>query len=114
VKEIDSGPFQGVPRPRWRKAVLSEETNPVRVPGERIEQRTRLRIEQPLVAATLIIRGGVDTVEKLRQHAERTERAWALDGVPLLGVSVFAVLDMSLDDLLCRSSTCRCSQRRAA
>jgi hypothetical protein len=86
----------------WKETVLSEETNPARVPGERIEQRTRLRAEQPLVAATLIIRGGPDTVDKLRRHAERTERAWALDGVPLLGISVFAVLDMSLDDLLRR------------
>jgi hypothetical protein len=91
-----------VPRPGWRETVLSEETNLVRVPGERIEQRTRLRAEQPLAAATLISRGGADTVDKLRRHAERTERAWALDGVPLLGVSVFAVLDMPLDDLLRR------------
>jgi hypothetical protein len=91
-----------VPRPGWRETVLSDETNPVRVPGERIEQRTRLRAGQPLVAATLIIRGDADTVDMLRRHAERTERAWALDGVPLLGVSVFAVLDMSLDDVLRR------------
>jgi hypothetical protein len=86
----------------WKETLLSEETNPVRVPGERIEQRKRLRAEQPLVATTLIIRGGHDTVDKLRRHAERTVRAWSLDGVPLLGISVFAVLDMSLDDLLRR------------
>jgi hypothetical protein len=70
------------------------------VAGERIEQRTRLRAEQPLPAATILVRGGPDNSEKLRRHAERTARAWALDGQPLLGISVFAVLDMPLDDLL--------------
>jgi hypothetical protein len=51
------------------------------------------------------VRGGPDTVDKLRRHAERTARAGALDGGPLLGISVFAVLDMSLDDLLRRRFT---------
>ena len=74
-------------------------------PVERIEQRTRLRNEQPPAAATHLIRGGPDTVDKLRRHAERTARAWALDGQPLLGISVFAVLDMPLDDLLRRRFT---------
>lgn len=41
----------------------------------------------------MVIRGGPDTVAKLRIHAERTQRAWCLDGVPILGVSVFAVVD---------------------
>ena len=41
----------------------------------------------------------------LRRHAERTARAWALDGRPLLGISLFAVLDMPLDDLLRRRFT---------
>lgn len=71
-----------------------------RNPGERIEQRTRRRDEPPLAASTLLVRGGPDTVGKLRRHAERTARAWALDGEPLFGISVFAVLDTSLDDLL--------------
>jgi len=93
------------PAPVGRSTVLSEETGPGRVPGDRIEQRTRLRTEQPLETATLIVRGGPDTVDKLRRHASRTARAWALDGVPLLGISVFAVLDMSLDDLLRRRFT---------
>jgi hypothetical protein len=74
-------------------------------PVERIEQRSRLRNEQTPAAATLLIRGGPDTVDKLRRHAERTARAWALDGLPLLGISVFAVLDMPLDDLLRRRFT---------
>jgi hypothetical protein len=70
--------------------------------GERIEQRSRLRAGQPPATTTLVIRGGRDTPDKLRSHAERTARAWSLDGVPLLGISVFAVLDLPLDDLLRR------------
>lgn len=72
------------------------------MPGERIEQRPRLRAEEPLVRTTLVIRGGRDTPEKLRSHVQRTARAWSLDGHPLLGISVFAVLDQPLDDLLRR------------
>jgi hypothetical protein len=44
--------------------------------------------------ATIVVRGGSDTLDKLRRHAERTARAWSLDGQPLFGISVFAVLDM--------------------
>lgn len=33
---------------------------------------------------------------------QRTARAWSLDGQPLLGISVFAVLDLPLDALLRR------------
>jgi hypothetical protein len=77
----------------------------VPVSGQRIEQRTRLRPEKPLVAATLLIRGGPDTIDKLRRHCQRTARAWALDGRPLLGISVFAVLDTSLEELLRRRFT---------
>jgi len=68
------------------------------MPGtsERIEQRTRLRGEPPPASATLLVRGGPDSAEKLRRHAERTARAWALDGRPLFGISVFAVLDVPL------------------
>jgi hypothetical protein len=50
----------------------------------------------------LLVRGGHDTIDKLRGHAERTARAWSLDGVPLLGISVFAVLGMPLEVLLRR------------
>jgi hypothetical protein len=53
---------------------------------------------------TVAIRGGPDTTEKLRRHAERTRRAFVLDGAPILGVSVFCALDevgpASLDGLL--------------
>jgi hypothetical protein len=39
---------------------------------------------------------------KLRGHAQRTARAWALDGQPLLGIPVFAVLGITLEELLAR------------
>lgn len=68
--------------------------------GGRIEQRPRLRAEPPLLGATGLVRGGPDTREKLARHARRTARAWSLDGQPLLGISVFAVLDIPLDELL--------------
>lgn len=69
------------------------------MPGERIEQRSQLRAERPPSAATLVIRGGRDTPDELRTRAQRTARAWALDGQPLLGIFVFAVLDTPLDEL---------------
>jgi hypothetical protein len=43
---------------------------------------------------------GPDTRDKLARHAHRTARAWSLDGRPLLGISVFTVLDIPLDELL--------------
>lgn len=68
----------------------------------RIEQRKLLRVEQPLPETTIVVRGGRDTLDKLRSHSQRTARAWSLDGQPLLGISVFAVLGIGLDDLLAR------------
>lgn len=41
----------------------------------------------------LVVRGGNDTVQKLRQHAERTHRAFVLDGRPIFGASVYCALD---------------------
>jgi hypothetical protein len=70
------------------------------VAGDRIEQRLRLRPEPPLPEATVLVRGGPDTQDKLARHARQTARAWSLDGQPLLGISVFAVLDFALDELL--------------
>ena len=71
--------------------------------GGRIEQRALLRGEQaPPPGTTVVVRGGSDTRVKLRNHLERTARAWSLDGRPLLGISVFAVLDMPLEKLLRR------------
>jgi hypothetical protein len=72
------------------------------MPGQRMEQRPRLRAEEPPALATVVVRGGRDTPEKLRSHVQRTARAWSLDGQPLLGISVFAVLGEPLDALLRR------------
>lgn len=72
------------------------------MPEHRIEQRGLLRAGQLLPGTTIVVRGGRDTVDKLRGHALRTARAWSLDGLPLLGISVFAVLGMALDELLAR------------
>jgi hypothetical protein len=72
------------------------------MPGERLEQLLRLRAEEPPADTTLVVRGGRDTPDKLRHHAQRTARAWSLDGHPLLGISVFAVLGMPLNQLLIR------------
>ncbi len=72
--------------------------------GGRIEQRLRLRAEPPLPEAAVLVRGGPDTPDKLARHARRTARAWSLDGQPLLGISVFAVLDIPLDELLSAAS----------
>jgi len=70
--------------------------------NNRIEQRPLLRGEQAPAPATTVVRGGRDTRDKLRRHAQRTARAWSLDGKPLLGISVFAVLGSSIEDLLRR------------
>jgi hypothetical protein len=70
------------------------------LPGDRIEQRLRLRAEPPLSEGAVLVRGGPDTSEKLDRHARRTARAWSLDGQPLPGISVFAVLDIPLGELL--------------
>jgi hypothetical protein len=66
----------------------------------RIEQRERLRADVPPAGAVVVVRGGSDTIDKLRRHAMRTARAWALDGSPLFGISVFAAVDRPLDALL--------------
>lgn len=66
----------------------------------RIEQRDRLRREDQPVDVVVVVRGGRDSIDKLRRHALRTARAWSLDGAPLLGISVFGVLDRSLETLL--------------
>lgn len=68
--------------------------------GGRIEQRALLRDERAPAETTVVVRGGSDTRIKLRRHIDRTARAWSLDGRPLLGISVFAVLDVPLEELL--------------
>jgi hypothetical protein len=71
---------------------------------DRIEQRDRLRDEVLPHDTVVVLRGGPDTLVKIVRHARRTEQRWALDGVPLLGVSVFCALDpdgpASFDGLL--------------
>jgi hypothetical protein len=67
---------------------------------ERRDIATRLRPEDPPGGDVLVIRGGPDTTGALGQDAARTAEFWALEGVPLLGISVFAVLGMPLDQLL--------------
>lgn len=83
--------------------------------GDRIEQRLRLRAEPRLSESAVLVRGGPDTPDKLARHARRTTRAWSLDGQPLLGISVFAVLDISLEELLsARFATYRVIDRPAS
>jgi hypothetical protein len=92
--------------------------------SRRIEQRNRLRAEQPPDDAVVVIRGGPDTAGKLARHADRTARAWTLDGGALHGVSVFGAVDelgdASLDGILEAMATyrvvylCRVGELRAA
>ncbi|TDH55897.1 hypothetical protein E2F47_09270 [Mycobacterium eburneum] len=49
-------------------------------------------------AACPLLRGGPDSIAKLRRHAERTRRAFLLDGIPALGISMFAALDRAGED----------------
>ncbi|MGQ0466382.1 MAG: hypothetical protein ACT4QG_13795 [Sporichthyaceae bacterium] len=57
------------------------------------EIRSHVRDEVLPDDATVIVRGGPDSLEKLAQHAARTNRAFLLDGHQLWGVSVFLALD---------------------
>lgn len=65
-----------------------------------IEQRSRLRGEPPPADLVVLVRGGRDSIDKLRRHVMRTARAWSLDSAPLFGISVFAVTDRTLETLL--------------
>ncbi len=72
----------------------------------REELRPRLRTEPSPADTVVVVRGGPAKARQLTTHAERTHKAFQLDGVPLWGVSVFAALDdigpASLDGLLQR------------
>lgn len=61
------------------------------------ELRDYVRREPPLPGKTVVVRGGIDTVEKLARHATRMSRAFVLDGRVVWGVSAFA---MPTDDPL--------------
>jgi hypothetical protein len=50
--------------------------------------------DEHIPAACLLLRGGPDSVAKLRRHAERMRRAFLFDGDPVLGISMFAALDV--------------------
>ena len=75
------------------------------------ELRPYLRDERPPDDATVVIRGGPDTLAKLAMHARRTHDAYVLDGEPLWGISVYCALDdvgpASLDGLLRRFASYR-------
>jgi hypothetical protein len=47
------------------------------------ELRPYLRDEPPPDGATVVVRGGPDTLAKLAAHASRTHDAYVLDGDPL-------------------------------
>ena len=58
------------------------------------ELRLRVRSEEPPPpTASVVIRGGPDTPSLLQTHAKRLQRLYELDGKPVLGISVFVVLD---------------------
>jgi hypothetical protein len=75
------------------------------------ELRPYLRDERPPDDATVVVRGGPDTLAKLAAHASRTHDAYVLDGEPLWGISVYCALDdvgpASLDGLLRRFASYR-------
>ena len=55
----------------------------------REELRFRIRADVAPPDASVVLRGGPDTVSLLRTHAHRMNRLYVLDGHPLFGVSVF-------------------------
>ena len=59
-----------------------------------------LRAEEPPAGTALITRGAPSTIDRLHADAQRTARRFSMDGQPLLGVSVFVVLDLPLGELL--------------
>ena len=77
----------------------------------RQELRPLLREEAPPADGVLVVRGGPSSIERLREHAQRTHDAYAFDGRPFWGVSVFCALDdvgpASLDALLRRFASYR-------
>jgi hypothetical protein len=56
---------------------------------DREELRLQVREEMPPRNASVVLRGGPDTVSLLRSHAKRLNRLYSLDGAPVFGVSVF-------------------------
>lgn len=60
--------------------------------ADRDELRDHVRLDQLDLGRAIVARGGPDTTDKLRRHAERTHRAFVLDGAPVHGISVFCAL----------------------
>lgn len=56
---------------------------------DRGDLRRRVREEMPPRDASVVLRGGPDTVSLLRSHARRLNRLYTLDGAAVFGVSVF-------------------------
>ncbi len=60
----------------------------------REERRDRVRSDEaPSSDASVVIRGGPDTLSLLRTHVRRLHRAFVLDGEPVFGIWVFVALD---------------------
>jgi len=70
----------------------------------RDELRPFVRRESSPGRLVIAVRGGPDTIEKVRNHASRTHRAFVLDGEPFWGISVSCALEStgpaSLESLL--------------
>ena len=60
----------------------------------REDLRQRIRADQlPPPEASVVIRGGPDTLSLIRSHARRFHRLYELDGEPIWGLSVFVAVD---------------------
>jgi hypothetical protein len=60
----------------------------------REDLRQRIRADQlPPPEASVVIRGGPDTLSLIRSHACRFHRLYELDGEPIWGISVFVAVD---------------------
>src|SRR5688572_8161737 len=61
--------------------------------GRRVreELRNHVRLEPALQPDAIVVRGGIDTLAKLAQHADQVHRAFVLDGESVWGVSAFAM-----------------------
>jgi hypothetical protein len=71
------------------------------------ELRPYLRDERPPDDSAVVVRGGPDTLAKLTVHARRTHDAYALDGEPLWGISVYCAMASCGALPHIESSTCR-------
>ena len=50
--------------------------------------------DEHIPAARMLLRGGPESALKLRRHIERMRRAFLLNGNPVLGIQMFAALDL--------------------